>query len=136
MVLPLLARGALDRYLVQRGLPVTPSKWDPSTPLISNLGDETGITATRLWSVLRRFFAVAADVVEEGAPATAEKLRRATPHWMRHTHATHLLDGGAELTSVRDNLRHSSIATTSMYLHADDARRAQQVGQRFGAPAG
>ena len=136
VVLPLLARGALDRYLVQRGLPVTPSKWDPSTPLIGNLGDETGITATRLWSVLRRFFAVAADVVEEGAPATAEKLRRATPHWMRHTHATHLLDGGAELTSVRDNLRHSSIATTSMYLHADDARRAQQVGQRFGAPAG
>jgi site-specific recombinase XerD len=85
--------------------------------------------------VLKRFFTSAADVVENGAPATAEKLRRATPHWMRHTHATHLLDSGAELTSVRDNLRHSSIATTSTYLHADDVRRAQQVGQRFGALA-
>lgn len=54
---------------------------------------------------------------------------------MRHTHATHLLDSGAELTTVRDNLRHASIATTSMYLHADDAPRARQVGERFGAPA-
>ena len=76
----------------------------------------------------------AADVLEDGSPAFAEKLRRATPHWTRHTHATHLLDGGAELTSVRDNLRHSSLATTSMYLHADDERRAKQVADRFAAP--
>lgn len=80
-----------------------------------------------------RAFAATADVVEDGAPAIAEKLRRATPHWMRHTHATHLLDSGAELTTVRDNLRHASIATTSMYWHADEAARAQQVGRRFGA---
>ena len=33
---------------------------------------------------------------------------------MRHTHATHALDSGAELTTVRDNLRHSSISTTSI----------------------
>jgi len=57
----------------------------------------------------------------------AEKLRRATPHWMRHTHATHLLEGGAELTTVRDNLRHASLATSSMYLHADNERRGAQV---------
>jgi site-specific recombinase XerD len=133
VVLPLLAHAALDRYLVQRGLPITPSKWKPSTPLIGSLDDEAGITSTRLWSVIKRFFAAAADVVEDGASATAEKLRRATPHWMRHTHATHLLDSGAELTTVRDNLRHASIATTSMYLHADDTRRARQVGERFGA---
>jgi integrase len=35
---------------------------------------------------------------------------------MRHTHATHALARGAELTTVRDNLRHASIATTSIYL--------------------
>jgi site-specific recombinase XerD len=120
---------------VQRGLPVTASKWRPSTPLIGSLGDEGGITAWRLWRVMKRFFATAADVVEDGNPALAEKLRRATPHWTRHTHATHLLDGGAELTTVRDNLRHSSLATTSMYLHADDERRAKQVADRFAAPA-
>jgi hypothetical protein len=39
-----------------------------------------------------------------------------------------------ELTTVRDNLRHASLATTSMYLHADDARRAKQVADRFEAP--
>ena len=70
----------------------------------------------------------------EGTPALAEKLRLATPHWTRHTHATHLLQGGAQLTTVRDNLRHASLATTSMYLHTDDARRAKQVTDRLAAP--
>ncbi|HDC6784865.1 TPA: site-specific integrase [Staphylococcus aureus] len=133
VVLPPLARRALDRYLVERGLPVTPSQWRPSTSLIGSFSTEGGITAWRLWRVMKRFFATAADVVEDGSPTLAEKLRRATPHWTRHTHATHLLDGGAELTTVRDNLRHASLATTSMYLHADDARRAKQVADQFGA---
>lgn len=82
--------------------------------------------------------AVGTEGVDPGAdapePRRAEKLRRATPHWTRHTHATHLLEGGAELTTVRHNLRHASLATTSMYLHADDARRAKQVTDRFAAP--
>ena len=135
VVLPPLARAALDRYLAQRGLPVTPSKWRPSTPLIGSLGEDgNGISSWRLWRVLKRFFAAAAEVVEEGSPALAEKLRQATPHWTRHTHATHLLEGGAELTTVRDNLRHASLATTSMYLHTDDARRAKQVADWFAAP--
>jgi site-specific recombinase XerD len=135
VVLPPLARAALDRYLVQRGLPVTPSKWRPSTSLIGSLGEDgNGISSWRLWRVLKRFFATAVEVVEEGSPALAEKLLQATPHWTRHTHATHLLEGGAELTTVRDNLRHASLATTSMYLHTDDARRAKQVADRFAAP--
>jgi len=50
------------------------------------------------------------------------------------THATHLLEGGAELTMVRDNLRHASPATTSMVPHTDDARRGKQVADRFAAP--
>lgn len=71
----------------------------------------------------------AAAVVEDGSPTTAKKLRRATPHWMRHTHATRALDSGADLTTVRDNLRHSSI---SMYLHTDDVKRAKEIGGAFG----
>lgn len=135
VMLPPLARAALDRYLVQRGMPVTPSKWRPSTPLIGSLGEDGhGISSWRLWRVMRRFFATAAEVVEEGTPTLAERLRRATPHWTRHTHAMHLLEGGAELTTVRDNLRHAPLTTTSMYLHADDARRAKQVADRFAAP--
>jgi len=51
------------------------------------------------------------------------------------THATHALQRGAELTTVRDNLRHASLSTTSMYLHSDDLRRAKQIGGAFDAPA-
>ncbi|NUX59507.1 hypothetical protein FSB65_40870 [Paraburkholderia sp. JPY418] len=37
------------------------------------------------------------------------------------------LASGAKLTSVRDNLRHASIATTSMYLHGDEIQRARDM---------
>ena len=134
VTLPPLARAALDRYLAQRGLPTTPAKWDPAIALVGSLDGEAGITTARLWAVMKRFFAAAADVIDERSPATAEKLRRATPHWTRHSHATHLLEQGAELTTVRDNLRHASVSTTSMYLHSDDVRRAKQVESAFAAP--
>lgn len=82
---------------------------------------------------MRRFFQQAADVLEFRNPVVAEKLRRASPHWMRHAHATHALEHGTDLTAVRDNLRHASIATTSIYLHSDEAKRALQLGQAFAA---
>ncbi len=42
----------------------------------------------------------------------------ASPHWARHSHASHALQNGADLARVRDDLGHASIATTSKYLHA------------------
>ena len=134
VALPPLARAAMDRYLVQRGLPTTRARWKPQTPLIGSLHrqeDAAGITAARLWSVMRRFFLKVAEVVEAESPATAEKLRRASPHWMRHTHASHALARGAELTTVRDNLRHASVATTSIYLHSDEVKRARPMDAAF-----
>ena len=95
------------------------------------MGSKSGITAARLWHVMKRFFAQVAQVIEEENPDTAEKLRRASPHWMRHTHATHALAHGAELTTVRDNLRHASIQTTSIYLHVDEVKRARQMEGAF-----
>lgn len=136
VALPPLVRSALDHSLMQRGLPITPAHWEPSTPLIADLGDpdgKSGITATRVWSLMKRFFTTVATAIEKEAPATAEKLRKASPHWMRHTHATHALARGAELTTVRDNLRHASVATTSIYLHTDEVKRARQMGDAFGA---
>ncbi|MGY4725799.1 phage integrase family protein [Burkholderia pyrrocinia] len=132
VTLPRLARSALDQYLMQRGSPVTPERWDPTTPIVASL-DEDGsrIETTRLGRVLRRFFMLVADAIQAERPATAEKLRRASPHWMRHTHASHALARGAELIMVRDNLRHASISTTSTYLHGDEAKRARQVDQAF-----
>jgi site-specific recombinase XerD len=135
VALPPLARTALDQYLVQRRLPVTPARWEPKTPLVANLEQDstTGITGTRLWNVMRRFFEQAANVIGADHPTAAEKLRRASPHWMRHTHASHALARGAELTTVRDNLRHASIATTSIYLQSDEVKRARQMNQAFAA---
>ncbi|CAN7752829.1 tyrosine-type recombinase/integrase [Variovorax sp. LjRoot84] len=135
VALPPLARAAVDRYLMQRQLPLTPARWDPKTPLIGSLelDSAAGITTTRLWSVMRRFFVQVAEVIEADSPALAEKLRRASPHWMRHTHATHALARGAELTTVRDNLRHASITTTSIYLHGDEVKRARQMDAAFAA---
>lgn len=134
VVLPSLARAALDQYLVRRGLPVTPANWNAATPLVGRLAEcDAGIESTRLWRVLHRFFLLAAGVIEGERPMTAEKLRRASPHWMRHTHASHALARGAELVMMRDNLRHASISTTSIYLHSDDVQRARQFDQAFNA---
>lgn len=127
-----LARAALDRYLLERELPVSRAHWNPTTPLIGSLDDiDAGIKPLRLWEVMRRFFRLAAQIIENDHPALAEKLHRASPHWMRHTHATHAIARGVELSAVRDNLRHSSISTTSIYLHTDDVKRARQLGEAF-----
>jgi site-specific recombinase XerD len=133
VALPPMARSALNRYLAQRRLPTTPSRWEPSTPLLGSLEQDSAqcITAPRLWAIMKRFFSQVADTVQEDSPAFAEKLRRASPHWMRHTHATHALERGVELTTVRDNLRHASLSTTSIYLHTDEEKRARQLGAAF-----
>jgi site-specific recombinase XerD len=130
--LPPLAWNALTQYLLARGLPVTQARWHPKTCLVGNLDEDTGaISSMRLWAVLRRFFRQAAGLIADDHPPLAEKLRRASTHWMRHTHATHALSHGAELTTVRDNLRHASISTTSIYLHSDEAKRARQMTGAF-----
>jgi hypothetical protein len=38
---------------------------------------------------------------------------------------------GADLTTVRDNLRYASISTTSVYLHTDEMKRAKQIREAF-----
>lgn len=136
VALPALAIAALERYLSQRGLPVTSNLWAPGVPLLPSLAteEESGLTTARVWAILRRFFALTAGQLREVDPALAEKLARATPHWLRHTHATLSLAAGVDLKTVRDNLRHASIATTSGYLNADDAQRARQLNDAF--PAG
>jgi site-specific recombinase XerD len=145
VALPPLARDALRVYLKARGLPVRRAWWDPATPLVGALDTnhdagrhgthatpgETGVGAVRLRQVVGDFFREAADSVKAKNPALAAKLRHVSPHWLRHTHATHALHAGVELVAVRDNLRHASIATTSTYLHGEDAKRARQVSAAF-----
>jgi integrase/recombinase XerD len=72
----------------------------------------------RIWELLKRYAA------RIGAP------KQISPHSLRHSFATHLLAGGADLRHVQELLGHASIATTQIYTHVDHSR-LKQVHEQF-----
>jgi site-specific recombinase XerD len=55
-----------------------------------------------------------------------------SPHKLRHTCATYLLAGGAQLETIQRHLGHAELATTMIYLHVPQQRQADEIGKVFG----
>jgi integrase/recombinase XerD len=101
---------ALLRYL-SRGRPHLDRRHRPELFLNAKGG---ALTRSGAFLILRRLAEVAG--LEPG---------RVHPHLLRHSFATHLLEGGADLRSVQEMLGHADLSTTELYTHVSDKRRRE-----------
>lgn len=101
------AEVALRRYLTT-GRPALLANGDSSTVFVSSTGGTLGA---------RSVYQVVATILSQ-YPGSGPM----GPHTLRHTAATHLLDGGADLRSVQELLGHASLGTTQVYTHVSTER--------------
>jgi integrase/recombinase XerD len=101
---------ALRRYLA-RGRPYLDRRHRPEVFLNAQGGP---LTRAGAFLILCRLAA------EAGLDA-----ERIHPHLLRHSFATHLLEGGADLRSVQEMLGHADLGTTELYTHVSDRRRRE-----------
>jgi integrase/recombinase XerD len=104
------AAEALRRYLA-RGRPYLDRRHRPELFLNAQGG---ALTRAGAFLIVRRLAEKAG--LEPG---------RVHPHLLRHSFATHLLEGGADLRSVQEMLGHADLATTELYTHVTDRRRRE-----------
>jgi integrase/recombinase XerD len=116
-VLPLgkKAVGALERYIsVARPKLVTPRS--PANVFLTKRG--TPFAAVTLWLRIKQ------------RVRRADIARNVTPHMLRHSFATHLLENGADLRIIQELLGHATIATTEVYTHVA-GNRLRDTHQKF-----
>jgi integrase/recombinase XerD len=104
------AAESLRRYL-SRGRPYLERRQRPELFLNAKGGP---LTRSGVFLILRK--------LAERAGLEPERVH---PHLLRHSFATHLLEGGADLRSVQEMLGHADLATTELYTHVSDSRRRE-----------
>lgn len=113
-----VALAAIERYLAA-GRPVLAAKADGRRPAAGGTGALFLTTHARRLSRMEAWRAVRRSALRAGIT------RHVSPHTLRHSFATHLLEGGADLRVVQELLGHASITTTQLYTHLTGARVRQ-----------
>lgn len=93
---------------------------DDDTPLLRSVSGQKSVTSSTVYRLVKSVVQGAADAWQHENPQKAEKLRRASTHWFRHTSITHQDDAGVALKYLNRNARHSKLETTAIYQHAED----------------
>jgi len=109
------AAEAMQRYL-EAGRPKLVTKKSPANVFLTKRG--TPFAAVTLWLRMKQ------RVRRAGLE------RNVTPHMLRHSFATHLLENGADLRVIQELLGHASISTTEVYTHVTGGR-LREVHRKF-----